>query len=52
MRRRTILFLNLDLKRELLRHLVATLAFRGGIAVSDAGESFSEFCAGESARKS
>jgi hypothetical protein len=44
------LSLTLDLKRELLRHLVATLAFRGGIAVADAPENFSEFRAGESAR--
>ncbi len=42
--------LTLDLKRELLRHLVATLAFRGGIAVVDAPENFSEFRAGENAR--
>jgi hypothetical protein len=40
----------LDFKRELLRHLVATLAFRGGIAISDAPENFSEFRAGEDAR--
>jgi hypothetical protein len=40
----------LDLKRELLRHLVAALAFRGGIAVSDAPENFSEFRAEENAR--
>lgn len=42
--------LTLDLKRELLRHLVATLAFRGGIAVADAPENFSGFRAGENAR--
>lgn len=42
--------LNLDLKRELLRHLVATLAFRGGVAVRDAPENFSEFRGGENAR--
>ena len=40
----------LDSKRELLRHLVATLAYRGGIAVSGAPENFSEFRAGENAR--
>ena len=40
----------LDLKRELLRHLVATLAFRGGIAISDAPENFSEFRVGENSR--
>ena len=32
-----------DLKRELLRHLVATLAFRCEIAVSDAPKDFAEF---------
>lgn len=42
--------LSLDLKRELLRHLCATLAFRGGIAISDAPENFAEFRAGEKAR--
>lgn len=40
----------LDLKRELLRHVVATLAFRGGIAVADAPEDFSEFRPKENAR--
>jgi len=44
------LSLTLDFKREFLRHLVATLAFRGGVAVADAPENFSEFCAGENAR--
>jgi hypothetical protein len=38
------------LKREFLRHLVATLAFRGGVAVTDAPENFSEFRAGETMR--
>lgn len=42
--------LTLDLKRELLRHLVATLAFRGGIAISDAPENFGKFRAGANAR--
>ena len=42
--------LTLDLQRGLLRHLAATLAFRGGIAVSDAPENFSEFRAGENTR--
>lgn len=42
--------LTIDFKRELLRHLVATLAFRGGIAVSDAPKNFSEFRAGDTAR--
>lgn len=40
----------LDFKRELLRHVVATLAFRGGIAVADAPEDFSEFRPEENAR--
>ena len=42
--------LALDLKRELLRHLLATVAFRGGIAISDAPENFAEFRAGETTR--
>lgn len=42
--------LTLDLKRELLRHLCATLALRGGIAILDAPENFAEFRAGEKAR--
>ena len=33
----------LDGKRELLRHLVATVVFRGGIAILDAPENFSVF---------
>lgn len=41
---------SLDLKRELLRHLCATLAFRGGIAIADAPENFAQFRAGENAR--
>ena len=40
----------LDLKRELLRHLVATLAFRGGIAITDAPDRFTEFRTGETTR--
>jgi hypothetical protein len=35
--------LALDLKRELLRHVVATVAYRGGVAVSDAPEDFGAF---------
>lgn len=42
--------LTLDLKRELLRHLVATVAYRGGIAVSDAPENFAVFRAHETTR--
>jgi hypothetical protein len=44
------LSLNLDLKRELLRHLVATVAFRGGIAVTNAPENFAQFRADETTR--
>lgn len=33
----------MDLKRELLRHLVATVAYRGGVAVSDAPPDFASF---------
>ena len=32
-----------DVKREVLRHVVATVAYRGGIAVSDAPEGFAVF---------
>lgn len=42
--------MSLDLKRELLRHLVATLTYRGGIAISDAPEDFAEFRAGDATR--
>jgi hypothetical protein len=42
--------LSLESKRELLRHLVATLAFRGGIAVLDAPQNFGEFRVQESSR--
>lgn len=35
--------MTLDLKRELLRHLVATLAFRTRIAISDAPDNFAAF---------
>jgi hypothetical protein len=37
-------------KRELLRHTVATLAYRGGKAVRHAPAGFAEFSAGKSAR--
>jgi len=37
-------------KRELLRHTVATLAYRGGKAVADAPKGFAEFRANESTR--
>ena len=39
-----------DLKRELLRHLVATVAYRGGLAVVDAPASFAEFRTHETTR--
>ena len=39
-----------DSKRELLRHTVATVAYRGGKAVRNAPEGFAEFQAGEGVR--
>src|SRR5437588_8273343 len=42
--------LALDAKRELLRHVVATVAYRGGIAVSDAPAAFAGFRINETAR--
>jgi hypothetical protein len=39
-----------DLKREVLRHLVATVAYRGGIAILDAPEDFGAFRAHETTR--
>jgi hypothetical protein len=41
---------NSDPKRELLRHALATLAYRGGKAVRNAPDSFAEFHANESVR--
>jgi hypothetical protein len=41
---------NQDPKRELLRHTVATLAYRGGKAVRDADDSFASFKASETTR--
>lgn len=38
------------MKRELLRHVVATVAYRGGVAVSDAPENFAEFRVSETSR--
>jgi hypothetical protein len=32
-----------DPKRDLLRHMVATVAFRGGVAIRDAPDDFAEF---------
>ena len=40
----------MDLKRDVLRHMVATVAYRGGLAVADAPESFAEFRAHETIR--
>jgi hypothetical protein len=42
---------NSDPKRELLRHALATLAYRGGKAVRSAPESFATFHAGEGVRQ-
>jgi hypothetical protein len=39
-----------DTKREMLRHCVATLAYRGGKAVRGAPEGFGDFSAGEGLR--
>ncbi len=41
---------SIDLKREFLRHTVATLAYRGGKAVRDAPENFATFKIGEKTR--
>ena len=40
----------MDLKRELLRHLVATVAYRGGVAVADAPPDFASFRAHDTTR--
>ncbi|HKG47569.1 MAG TPA: hypothetical protein VKB02_12620 [Pyrinomonadaceae bacterium] len=42
--------MNVDPKREVLRHMVATVAYRGGLAVIDAPESFAGFRAHETTR--
>lgn len=42
--------LALEVKRELLRHVLATVAYRCGIAVSGAPEDFAAFRVGETAR--
>ncbi|MET0649458.1 MAG: hypothetical protein ABW208_22845 [Pyrinomonadaceae bacterium] len=39
-----------DEKREVLRHVVATVAYRGGVAVSDAPEGFDAFRINEETR--
>lgn len=35
--------MHLDSKREALRHLLATVAYRGAVAIADAPENFAEF---------
>jgi hypothetical protein len=42
--------LSADGKREALRHLVATVAYRGGIAILDAPEGFAAFSVNDSVR--
>ena len=42
--------MTLDLKRELFRHLVATLAFRAGVAVINAPQGFAAFKINETIR--
>ncbi len=42
--------MSVDVKREVLRHMVATVAYRGGIAVSGAPESFAVFRVNEGTR--
>lgn len=39
-----------DLKRNVLRHMVATVAYRGGIAITDAPDGFASFRAEETTR--
>lgn len=39
-----------DVRREVLRHVVATVAYRGGVAVSSAPDGFAAFRVGEEAR--
>ena len=42
----------MDLKREVLRHIVATVAYRGGLGCVDAPESFASFRATSTTRSS
>ena len=42
--------MSVDAKREVLRHVVATVAYRGGVAVSDAPEGFAAFRVSEGTR--
>ncbi|MGH9915020.1 MAG: hypothetical protein ACRD63_07000, partial [Pyrinomonadaceae bacterium] len=39
-----------DTKRQFLRHTIATLAYRGGITLSDAPEGFDQLSIGETTR--
>ena len=39
-----------DIKRELLRHMVATVAYRGGLAITDAPADFATFRAHDTTR--
>jgi hypothetical protein len=39
-----------DIKRQLLRHMVATVAYRGGLAITDAPADFASFRAHETTR--
>lgn len=41
---------DLDIKRDVLRHMVATVAYRGGVAVAEAQEGFASFRAHETTR--
>jgi hypothetical protein len=42
--------LALDVKREMLRHMVATVAYRGGLAITDAPPDFAAFRAHDTTR--
>ena len=42
--------MSVDAKREVLRHVVATVAYRGGVAVSGAPENFAVFPVDEGTR--
>lgn len=42
--------MSVEVKQEVLRHLVATVAYRGGVAIVDAPDEFAEFRAHEGTR--
>ncbi len=42
--------MTLDVKRELFRHVVATVAYRGGLAIAEAPENFAVFRVNETTR--